>query len=85
VTELGLAYNLLTAHTSFVAVDKEVRNNTGRSTMVKQPLPLPQGVSDYAVGGVNLSQGPISFMTRKEAAGQLTTDAVGSKRIRGER
>ncbi len=51
VTELGLTYNLLTAYTSFVAVDSEVRNADGKVTTVKQPLPLPQGVSDYAVGG----------------------------------
>lgn len=50
-TELGLAYNLLTAYTSFVAVDSEVRNQGGETTKVKQPLPLPEGVSDYAVGG----------------------------------
>ena len=51
VTELGLSYNLLTAYTSFVAVDNEVRNKDGKFTTVKQPLPLPEGVSDYAVGG----------------------------------
>ena len=51
VTELGLNYNLLTAYTSFVAVDNEVRNINGKLTTVKQPLPLPEGVSDYAVGG----------------------------------
>lgn len=51
VTDLGLTYNLLTAYTSFVAVDSEVRNVDGKVTTVKQPLPLPQGVSDYAVGG----------------------------------
>jgi Ca-activated chloride channel homolog len=51
VTELGLAYNLLTAYTSFVAVDSEIRNKDGKPTTVKQPLPLPEGVSDYAVGG----------------------------------
>ena len=50
VTELGLAYNLLTAYTSFIAVDTEVRNKTGKVSTVRQPLPLPQGVSDYAVG-----------------------------------
>jgi Ca-activated chloride channel family protein len=50
VTELGLTYNLLTAYTSFVAIDSEVRNTEGPPTTVKQPLPLPQGVSDYAVG-----------------------------------
>ena len=52
VTNLGLTYNLLTAYTSFIAVDSEVRNKDGRTTTVNQPLPLPEGVSDYAVGGV---------------------------------
>jgi Ca-activated chloride channel family protein len=51
VTDLGLKYNLLTAYTSFVAIDTEIRNKNGRPVTVKQPLPLPQGVSDYAVGG----------------------------------
>jgi Ca-activated chloride channel family protein len=51
VTDLGLNYNLLTAYTSFVAVDSEIRNKGGQSATVKQPLPLPDGVSDYAVGG----------------------------------
>jgi Ca-activated chloride channel homolog len=51
VTDLGLTYNLLTTYTSFVAVDTEIRNLDGRSTTVNQPLPLPQGVSNYAVGG----------------------------------
>jgi len=51
VTELGLAYNLLTGYTSFVAVDSEVRNKEGKTTTVNQPLPLPEGVSDHAVGG----------------------------------
>jgi Ca-activated chloride channel homolog len=50
VTQLGLDYNLLTAYTSFVAIDSEIRNKTGDSATIKQPLPLPQGVSDYAVG-----------------------------------
>jgi Ca-activated chloride channel family protein len=52
VTRLGLAYGLLTAHTSFVAVDTLVRNAGGTSTPVTQPLPLPEGVSDAVVGGV---------------------------------
>ncbi len=51
ITELGLTYNLLTAHTSFVAIDTEVRRREGDATTVTQPLPLPEGVSDYAVGG----------------------------------
>lgn len=49
ITKLGLRYNLLTAHTSFVAVARQVRNPGGQSQAVDQPLPLPVGVSDRAV------------------------------------
>jgi Ca-activated chloride channel family protein len=51
VKDLGLKYNLLTAYTSFVAIDSEIRNINGTHTTVRQPLPLPEGVSNYAVGG----------------------------------
>ncbi len=51
VTSLGLTYNLLTKYTSFVAIDTQIRLKDGKAQTVKQPLPLPQGVSDYAVGG----------------------------------
>ena len=52
ITRLGLTYNLLTAYTSFVAIDQVVRADGGDVTTVEQPLPLPQGVSDWAVGPV---------------------------------
>lgn len=50
ITDLGLTYTLLTTFTSFVAVDSEVANQTGKSDKVDQPLPLPEGVSNKAVG-----------------------------------
>ncbi len=50
VRSLGLMYHLLTDYTSFIAVDSQVRRVDGHTLTVKQPLPLPQGVSDYAVG-----------------------------------
>ncbi len=50
ITELGLKYSLLTKYTSFVAVDQVVRRTTPELSTVKQPLPLPAGVSDEAVG-----------------------------------
>ncbi|MGS2724179.1 VIT domain-containing protein [Porticoccus sp. GXU_MW_L64] len=50
IVDIGLRYSLLTRHTSFVAVDETVRNTTGNSKDVKQPLPLPKGVSNHAVG-----------------------------------
>ena len=50
ITALGLKYNLLTQYTSFIAVRELVVNPTGDAKDVKQPLPLPLGVSDLAVG-----------------------------------
>ncbi len=51
ITELGLQYGLLTQYTSFIAVDQVVRNTAPQdSASVNQPSPMPQGVSDLAVG-----------------------------------
>lgn len=59
VTNLGLTYNLLTAYTSFVAVDDTPVNTAGGAPVaVKQPLPLPQGVENSAVGGGTLPATP---------------------------
>ena len=49
ITQLGLKYNLLTAYTSFIAVDNEVRNQNKEYETIKQPLPLPKGVSNKAL------------------------------------
>jgi Ca-activated chloride channel family protein len=50
ITALGLSYGLLTRYTSFVAVQEVVRRTTVDADDVDQPLPLPEGVSDLAVG-----------------------------------
>jgi Ca-activated chloride channel homolog len=50
ITRLGLTYGLLTRYTSFVAVQEIVRRSSGDAGDVDQPLPLPAGVSDLAVG-----------------------------------
>lgn len=51
ITDLGLSYSLLTSFTSFVAIDSEVANRQKSVETVNQPLPLPEGVSNSAVGG----------------------------------
>jgi Ca-activated chloride channel family protein len=51
ITALGLEHALLTPYTSFVAVDETPREMDGLAETVRQPLPLPQGVSNAAVGG----------------------------------
>ena len=50
ITSLGLKYNLLTQYTSFIAVREVVTNTQGPAQDVDQPLPLPVGVTDLAVG-----------------------------------
>lgn len=51
VTNLGLKYNLLTAYTSFIAIDsiRKIDPN-GKLVTVHQENPLPENVDNYAVG-----------------------------------
>jgi len=57
IKSIGLSYSLLTPYTSFVAVHEVVRNADGHADDVDQPLPLPLGVSDLAVGGGAMATG----------------------------
>ena len=90
VTQLGLTYNLLTAYTSFVAIDTEVRLVDGQAVTVKQPLPLPEGVSDYAVGRGSVAQKAMSPLAafksmefdRGSVREELKDERVASKPIR---
>jgi Ca-activated chloride channel homolog len=58
ITSLGVTYNLLTRFTSFVAVDEVVRRTTPTLETVKQPLALPAGVENSAVGGGSVGAAP---------------------------
>lgn len=58
ITRLGLEHGLLTRHTSFVAVDEMVRTDGAQPVAVKQPVPLPAGVSSAAVGGQEIATTP---------------------------
>jgi Ca-activated chloride channel family protein len=59
ITALGLEYSLLTQYTSFVAIDEHIRNTQpGDTPAVVQPLPLPNGVSNLAVGGAYVPSSP---------------------------
>lgn len=76
ITRLGLKYNLMTEYTSFVAVDETVRNQSGESTTVNVPLPLPQGVENTAVAAYPAAP-PASRMLRS-SAGVLSGGGLGS-------
>ena len=67
VTNLGLTYNLMTQYTSFVAIDNRIRTNEKGET-VKVPLPMPEGVSDSAVGQ-NLAMAPAKKSARRYSRG----------------
>jgi Ca-activated chloride channel family protein len=70
ITELGLKYRLLTDYTSFIAVDKVVRNPGGAQAGVDQPQPLPEGVSELALGEVPSTPEP-EFVSMALLAGGL--------------
>jgi Ca-activated chloride channel family protein len=57
VTALGLRYGLLTEYTSFLAVDERPQGELLAQTAVpvSQPLPIPLGVSQQAVGASTVS------------------------------
>ena len=61
ITSLGLTYGLLTRYTSFVAVQELVRTSTSGDD-VDQRLPLPAGVSDFAVGVTQGSEPELAWI-----------------------
>jgi Ca-activated chloride channel family protein len=71
ITALGLKYNLLTDYTSFIAIDKVVRNPGGNAPPVDQPSPLPEGVSELAVASAPATPEP-EFALLAALAGGLT-------------
>jgi len=48
ITTLALKYHLMSAYTSFVAIDSQVRNPEGTSRTTLIPVPLPDQVSQLA-------------------------------------
>ncbi len=70
IIELGLNYNLLTSYTSFVAEDY-IKRADGKYEVVKQPLPMPEDVSDYAIGSSAMNGG---FVTSFKNAAPMNID-----------
>ncbi len=78
ITELGLRYSLMSAYTSFVAIDSEVRNPGGEGQTVSVPVPLPDQVSPLAAPGhayvtgnavkYKAQEALSGFLCRKQAA-----------------
>jgi Ca-activated chloride channel family protein len=81
VTALGLEYSLLTPYTSFIAVLDVVRNPGAKAADVDQPLPLPEGVSNNAVG---MSSVPEPGLTALAVAMGAAILFIGLRRRRME-
>jgi Ca-activated chloride channel family protein len=73
ITELGLKYNLMTNYTSFIAIDEQVVMKDGELITVKQPIPLPEGVSDYAVGYEMANMAGVKVMAQRPTFDASTT------------
>jgi Ca-activated chloride channel family protein len=81
VTALGLKYSLMSPYTSFVAVDK-IKRADGQWVTVKQPLPLPAGVSDLALGEMRAGAPLAARLTASRPAGERGSGLVMAKKSR---
>lgn len=57
ITELGLAYSIMTAYTSFVAVSDSIANTTGTWTSAEIAALWPDGVDPVMAGGTFIHTG----------------------------
>jgi Ca-activated chloride channel homolog len=81
ITDLGLFYSLLTPFTSFVAIDSEVVNRGGQSDTVRQPLPMPEGVSNHAVAAEKLAR-PMAMKMPAPAAMRASGSGAGASGVK---
>ena len=87
ITKLGLDYSLLTQYTSFIAVDQVVRNPGGQGATANQPSPLPEGVSNLAVGEASALGAAVSSTPEPEtwAAMLVVLAVLGAQMARRQR
>jgi Ca-activated chloride channel family protein len=84
ITALGLQHSLLTNYTSFIAVDHVVRHLDADSrATVHQPAPLPQGVSNHAIGAaVPSTPEPTAWLALAVALGLVAAGVAHRRRQR---
>lgn len=88
ITTLGLQHSLLTQYTSFIAIDHVVRHLDAdhSAVSVNQPSPLPQGVSNNAVGqlgsAVPSTPEPAAWLALLVALGLVVAGVAHARRHR---
>lgn len=81
LTALGLKHHLLTAYTSFVAIDSALRASGGEGVTVHHPSPMPKGVPNLAVSSAQ-AKGVFGILGAgnwggTSALGRDSADAMG--------
>jgi hypothetical protein len=66
IVELGETFSLLTAHTSFVAVERSRVTLDGQPMLVAIPIEMPQGQSWAGTFGGGDARGPVANVTKAE-------------------
>ncbi len=79
ILNIGLKYHLLTNYTSFVAIDSTV-NRQKQVATVTQALPLPQGVSNAAVGSQEFKTNVMAASPASPSSFNPSKTAGNSKR-----
>ena len=78
ITQLGLKYGLMTQYTSFIAIDEKYTVDKDKKLVrVKQPLPLPQGVRNSAVGGKRKFSTPVIVKDEEVQSQEELTSSTG--------
>jgi len=83
VTALGIRYNLMTQYTSFIAIDHEeiVTENGEIAQLVNQPLPMPQGVANSAIGCEVAIEGVVRKSKKTKRQPSLKIGTIEAKEL----
>jgi len=79
ILQLGLKYGLMTQYTSFIAIDEQFKVDKDKKLVkVKQPLPLPKGVPNSAVGDNLKSQEDLGYSNGKIDIADIKSEVTQS-------
>ena len=88
ITQLGLEFRILTANTSFVAVEDRIVNQNGKPKTVQVPVAIPEGVSEDSVFRrmeimTSLQRPPAVVYANGGGGGVAATVTVTSSKVSG--
>lgn len=72
IARIGLDYSLLTKHTSFIAIDEGPKAKHGATTLVRQPLASPAGMSVTSGSAIQQATGRSSSVPEPGSIGLIS-------------